>query len=352
MRSASIEPEGQPADEPTGSVLIVGEGQWRVGGLIGKGSTSLIYEADTTSDSTVVPSKVIVKILRPTSASDPCIRERFAREASLLCALSHPGLVSGIAQGTWGDRPFIVEERCPGRPLSEMLAKPGGLGIGDALTVTAGLLAVLNYLYLDGRVCAHRDIKPANIMIDDAGNPKPVDLGIAKSHLHVDDDLDTGFLGTIAYMAPEQIDDAADIDIRVDLYALGAVFFEMLNGSRAFGKGNRREILAARLSGQIPRLERKEVLAHNRHLYDACTRIIGRALAPERSDRFQTPSEFLVAIRRAQEILACERTLPGRRLVAVALEAAAFICAAIGVGILLFIAATYLGADWGGFTLL
>jgi len=170
---------------------------------IGRGATSEVWAASRT-EGTSAMERIAVKVLGSEACASPVLRERFLREGLLLCSLAHPGLVRGYGQGMVRGRPYIAQELLCGAPLSSIL-EAGPLQPTEALTVALDIAAVLNHLHFDGRVSAHRDIKPANIVVLEDGHAKLVDLGVARSVLHGEDDLDTGFLGTLAYMAPEHI---------------------------------------------------------------------------------------------------------------------------------------------------
>lgn len=175
--------------------------------------------------------------------------------------------------------------------------------------------------------CAHRDIKPSNIMCTPDGRALLVDLGVAGSALHVADDIDTGFLGTLAYMAPEQIDCAGRADIRSDLYSLGAVFHEMLTGQRAFAGERRSEVLLAHLQGGVPRVPATGEL-RDPVLRAACQRVLDATLQADPTARVQTPGQLMALIAAAQ------RTRPKRsRGVLERLSLSAQLLGTAGVGL-------------------
>lgn len=234
-----------------------------------------------------------LKLIGESFAQDRVVRERFMREGELLCRLSHPNLVKGYAVGEWQERPFFIMERIEGATIAQILQFRQQIPPREALAILRDILSALCYLSLDGRVSAHRDIKPSNIMLDTRGNAKLIDLGIAKTTLRVESELDTRFLGSFHYVAPEQIDNAACVDIRADIYALGAVFFEMCAGKRAFSGENSRAVLASHLAGTIPALPKTGVFAQDKELWRFCSKILQNTLALDCLNRFQTPSEFL-----------------------------------------------------------
>lgn len=203
----------------------------------------------------LLPDALALKVLRPECAS-PLRVERWLRESALLTELSHPNLLKGFAGGTLiarigqpagpsgqtgsAGKPalhFILTEFAEGQTLDRFA--PEQLTLDRILRIGYELSCGLNYLYLDGRVSAHRDLKPANVMVDASGQVKLLDLGIAKTRLRFSMSLDTQTVGTLRYMAPEQFGDARHVDIRADLYALGVILYELLEGPRALDGASR-----------------------------------------------------------------------------------------------------------------
>lgn len=262
---------------------------------VGRGTTSTVYLAEDQTTS----RHFALKVLSEAAFDTPTQKERFLREAEILCRVRDPGLVAGYAQGTYRGRPFLVMEYLSGGSLEGLIVK-GALPVGRALDICEQVLCALDHLRRGGHLVCHRDIKPANILLDEHGHAKLADLGIAKTYLHVTRDIETGFLGTVRYMAPEQIDDAGQADIRSDLFALGAVFFEMISGTRAFPEAERSKVLAQRLAGAIPHLPSRPEFDDNPALAAACTEILERTLAPSVLDRVQTPGELIALMEKAR----------------------------------------------------
>ena len=274
-----------------------------IGNEIGRGSTSIVCAGIMEGAD---GCRVAVKILRPSLASSPAA-ERFVREATLLCRLSHPNIVRGLGTGTivqdarQPEVPFLVLERIAGAPLDELInqrsfaAKPR-----SALELLLGISSALGYLHLDGRVQAHRDIKPANIIVCPDGTPKLIDLGIAKTHLVAGKALETRFAGTVRYMSPEQLADSSRVDIRSDIYALGIVLLEMLGCTRTWAH-DERKALAARFERTPPRLSDRDTrrlgLAGGHR--DAVDQLLAGMCAYEPHERFQTPRELTRALENA-----------------------------------------------------
>ncbi len=179
---------------------------------------------------------VALKVLSAERAGDPEWLERFSREARALARLSHPHIVQVY---DFGEKPvpYLLMEHVEGVNLRQAM-QHGGLTAREALAIVPKLCDALHYAHEHGVL--HRDIKPENILIDTEGRVKLVDFGLAKLR----DDGEMPFtltqsgakLGTLAYMAPEQVEKPAEVDHRADIYSLGVVFYEMLTGELPLGR--------------------------------------------------------------------------------------------------------------------
>ena len=205
--------------------------------LLGRGGMGAVYKARQRD----LDRYVALKILRPGLDADPGFAERFTREARALAQLNHPGIVTLYEFGkTSAGRYFILMEFVDGVNLRQLL-DAGRLSPREALAIVPPLCDALQYAHDRGLI--HRDIKPENLLIDRLGRIKIADFGIAR----LASESGTGipacppptspdlthrseFMGTPAYMAPEQRDRPAAVDHRADLYALGVVFYQMLTG--------------------------------------------------------------------------------------------------------------------------
>jgi serine/threonine-protein kinase len=159
---------------------------------------------------------VALKMLHPEHAERAEVRRRFENEARAVAALDHPNVVAAFDVGRTPDgAPFVVYELLAGDDLEARLAAQGALPIVDVLALGRGIAAGLAAAHALGIV--HRDLKPANVFVTDAGVPKILDFGVSKlaPALHLGTTTRTGaFMGTPAYMAPEQLRDAASVDTR------------------------------------------------------------------------------------------------------------------------------------------
>ena len=226
-------------------------GSYQVERLLGTGGMGEVYRArDTTLN-----RDVAIKVLLPAVTADPERLSRFSREAQVLASLNHPHIAQIYGLENASGVPALVLELVDGPTLADRIAH-GPIPIGEALPIAAQIAEALEAAHEQGII--HRDLKPANIKVREDGTVKVLDFGLAKAFdpsrstgpdpmnsptisLHA---TDVGvILGTAAYMSPEQAKGRA-VDRRADLWAFGAVLYEMLTGRRAFGGDETSEILA------------------------------------------------------------------------------------------------------------
>ena len=227
-------------------------GVYEVTSLIGEGGMGQVYRATDTK----LKRQVAIKILPPSLAADHDRLTRFQREAEVLASLNHPNIaqIHGLEESGGGTS--LVMELVEGDDLSQRLAR-GAIPLDEALPIARQIAEALEAAHEHGII--HRDLKPANIKIRPDGTVKVLDFGLAKamtpaglssadvmnSPTLVARDTQAGMiLGTAAYMAPEQARGKA-VDRRADVWAFGAVLFEMLTGKRAFPGEDITDTLAA-----------------------------------------------------------------------------------------------------------
>ena len=201
--------------------------------LIGQGGMGAVYKARQTNLDRVVA----LKILSPQLGEDPSFAERFTREARTLAKLSHPNIVTVFDFGFAESMHYLVMEYIDGVNLRETILATE-YSATEALAVISQICDALQYAHDAGVV--HRDIKPENILVDRSGVVKIADFGLAKLLSPTPEEFTlTGtrqVLGTLKYMAPEQIEKPEQVDHRADLYSLGVVFYEMLTGELPIGR--------------------------------------------------------------------------------------------------------------------
>ena len=200
-------------------------GRFVVVRLLGRGGMGKLYLARDPA----IGRQVAIKLLRDDPES-PEIRERFLREARAAGSLRHLNIVTIFDIGEHDDQPFIAMEFVDGDTLGEIIRRKDAVPLGRRLEWMETLCSGLAYAHRAGIV--HRDVKPANVMVDRDGTLKILDFGIARAG--ASGMTRTGMvLGTVCYMAPEQLSGGV-IDQRSDIFAVGAVFFELMSGRRAF----------------------------------------------------------------------------------------------------------------------
>ena len=261
--------------------------RYEIRALIGRGGMGEVYEAvDHQLDRTVA-----VKVLRPELAADRRFLTRFRREARTAARLSHPGIVGVHDIGEDDGRAFIVMEFVPGRTLGAMVHDEGGVDAARAARIGAAVADALAHAHDRGVV--HRDIAPGNIMLTPAGTVKVLDFGIARAARGSTRSGSPSAHGTAAYVAPEQARGEAS-DQRADVYALGAVLYELLAGRPPFTADTTVELVErAHTHAPAPiRSLRPDVPV-------ALDLVIARCLAKDPAERYVRAEELARALREA-----------------------------------------------------
>src|SRR5262249_48657029 len=158
----------------------------------------------------------------------PGVIERFRREVKLARRVTHQNVARVFDIGERGGEKILSMELVDGEPLSALLAREGRLQLGRVVEIASAICAGLGAAHAAGVV--HRDLKPDNVLIEKGGRVVITDFGIARAAAEGDALATASFMGTPAYMAPEQIQPVAPIDARADIYALGAMLFELSTG--------------------------------------------------------------------------------------------------------------------------
>ena len=283
---------GQPAigEVPTGTRV----GAFILGEVIGTGGMGSVYAGEHER----LGQPVAVKVLAPNLARDPELMLRFEQEARLQANLRHPNIVAvQDFLGEAGTYAFVME-RVDGRTLEEMIQQETGpIPFPRCMQIFLPVLSALSYAHQQGVV--HRDIKPSNIMIAQVGTEEVVkvaDFGIAKA-LGAAHRTATGTkMGTLHYMSPEQCRGAGDIDLRADIYSLGATLYEMATGQVPFDRDSEFQLMKAHI---------EEAPTPPSELYPgvfpAFELVIARAMAKNRDDRFENADELKAALEAIRE---------------------------------------------------
>jgi len=243
----------QQKDPLIGTVFA---GRYMVESRLGRGGMGVVYKASQTNAN----RKVVLKVLAPDWIGDPEALARFEREARGLSALQHPNIVAIHDYGSFDGRAYIVMEYVAGETLERFVKRKGRLTLADFVPIAAQVLKGLGEAHSRGII--HRDIKPANLMLCErqgrANYVKILDFGLAKLVSGSSDITKQNVLGTPTCLSPEQIK-GEKLDQRVDVYAVGILFYYMLAGVMPFAADNDASILykhvhekPAPLAGHLP----------------------------------------------------------------------------------------------------
>jgi len=309
--AAPLFPEGP--DIGRGTTL----GPYRIESRLGAGGMGQVFRATDTR----LDRPVAIKVLPTGVALDPQMRARFSREAKAVAALTHPHICTLYDVGRDDDTDFLVMECLEGETLAARLAE-GRLSLDEALAYAIHIASALDHAHTHGII--HRDLKPANVMLTASG-AKLLDFGLAKFRMAATGDIhdtqakrgvtiadprlksDAGqadgdaaavtdhgtVLGTIRYMAPEQIG-GHDVDARSDVFSFGAVAFEMLTGRPAFEGTTVADVRAAVLEHDPP-----TVSSLQPEIPPVIDGLVRRCLAKNANDRFQSAGDLIRELQHA-----------------------------------------------------
>jgi serine/threonine-protein kinase len=274
--------------ESTGDVRIGQEvGGYRVESVLGVGGMGYVYRA-VGSDGEPVALKLVKRDL----ASDPTFRRRFDREARIARQVSHPHLVPVLDSGEHDGIPFLVQ-RFVGNGTLASRVEGGPRTLDETVSVCSQVAGALDELHAHGMI--HRDIKPANILLDESEVAYITDFGLAKDTQGSLLTRPGQALGSLDYMAPEQVR-GTDVSAATDVYALGCVTFECVTGAPPFADRQGMKVLWAQLQDAPPDPREKRP-----ELPEAAAAVILRALAKEPAERQQSAGEFASQLKTASE---------------------------------------------------
>jgi len=264
-------------------------GRYHILEQLGEGGMAIVYKAYDTR----LESDVAVKVIRTENLA-PSILERalkrFEREAKALAKLTHSNIVKVLDYGEYEGKPYLVMPFLPGGTLKEQLkGKP--MPWQEAARLLIPVARALAYAHSEGMI--HRDVKPSNILITKTGDPMLTDVGIAKiidEEITVDLTGTSAAVGTPEYMAPEQVT-SKTVDQRADIYALGVVFYEMVTGHKPFTADTPMAVLFKHASEPLPRPR-----SFVPNLPDSVERILIKALAKKKEDRYQSMTDFVTVL--------------------------------------------------------
>lgn len=283
---------------------------YRVERLIGRGGMAVVYRAkDLRLDRTVA-----LKLIAPERARDDIFRRRFTHESRVAARIDHPHIVPIFEAGETDGVLYIAMRYVSGLDLRALLDRDGPLPATTAIRIAAQVASALDAAHEHDLV--HRDVKPGNILVSagtDSDHPEHVyltDFGLTKKTLSLSGFTTAGeFVGTLDYMAPEQIS-GRPVDGRCDLYSLACVVYESLAGGPPFERDDAPALLWAHQYDRPPPLtERRPGMA------PAVDDVLAKALAKVPEDRYDSCLEFVGALRAATGNAVANRAHPATQVV-------------------------------------
>jgi serine/threonine-protein kinase len=273
-------------------------------GVAGRGGQAVVLHAKERKSG----RELAVKVLRREFEGDAAVKASFQREAKLLIALRHPNIVAGEKVGAFQGRLLFLMEYVPGRSLQDLLREGKTFGEDAALFIVLQVARALHYLAQNGVV--HRDVKPANVLVTEKNDVKLIDLGFASSvgagaspgaspgTVPIDvaspgapPAASERTVGTVAYISPEQARGQADLDVRSDIYSLGATLYQLVVGELPFTGADNQEVLAAQILASLSSetLKSRKISPHMHYF-------IEKMMAKEREVRYQSPTELIADV--------------------------------------------------------
>ena len=284
---ATISGEGASSYAPGSGERQVLAKRYEIVALLGAGGMGTVYRArDLELEETVA-----LKVLRRELVDAPGILERFRREVKLARRVTHRNVARVFDIGEHEGEKFLTMEFIDGESLSALLAREGALPLARAAAIARAIAEGLASAHAAGVV--HRDLKPDNVLLARDGRVVLTDFGIARAASSIAGASSTmgGLLGTPAYMAPEQVEGRDDVDGRADVYAFGALLFELLTGDRAWPGESPFAVASARLSAPPP-----DPRSRKRSLPDAHAELVMRCLARRSEDRPTSFEQVIVSL--------------------------------------------------------
>jgi eukaryotic-like serine/threonine-protein kinase len=271
------------ASTPARHVLA---GRYEILGLVGSGGMGTVYRArDKELDEVVA-----LKLLRRDVLHDSGMLERFRQEVKLARRVTHRNVARTFDIGESDGEKFLTMELVDGEGLGTLLSREGALPLDRVVTIADGICAGLQAAHAAGII--HRDLKPDNVLLARDGRVVLTDFGIARVLSDAGRAVTVGLaLGTPAYMAPEQVEGASDLDARVDVYALGGILYECMTGERAWTGDSIWSLAAARLMQPPP-----DPRSRRPDLPEAAAQLVLRCMARKRDERFASAAEVASAL--------------------------------------------------------
>ncbi|MBD5423526.1 MAG: Stk1 family PASTA domain-containing Ser/Thr kinase [Allobaculum sp.] len=261
--------------------------RYKISGTVGQGGMAIVFLADDI----VLKRQVAIKFLRPRFANDNEAVMRFFREAKAAKLLRHPNVVEIFDVGKSDGSAYIVMEYVKGKNLKDYIANHKPIPVGQAVEIMKKLTSAI--IEAHAHHIIHRDIKPQNVLVSQFGDLKIADFGIAVTATEQNSTSITrnqAVMGSSHYLAPESATGAIP-DYRVDIYALGIVFFELLCGSVPFNGKTAAEIAIKHMQDPLPNIH-----AYNPTVTQGVENVVIKATAKSPDERYQTAQEFMDAL--------------------------------------------------------
>jgi serine/threonine-protein kinase len=257
---------------------------------IGKGSMGVVFKAKQVSVDRIVAVKVLLDVL----AQNREFISRFQREAKIAAKLSHNNIVNAIDAGTVGNHHYFVMEYVEGETIKDLLERGKVFEEKDALEIILKIADALKHAHEKGLI--HRDIKPENIMLTKDGSAKLADLGLARPTSDEKWALaEAGMaIGTPYYISPEQVRGQVDIDIRADIYCLGATLYHMVTGRVPYPGETPNEVMKQHADLDIPLTPPDHL---NTRLSGGLGEVIETMMAKDRESRYAKPEDLMLDLR-------------------------------------------------------
>jgi serine/threonine protein kinase len=265
-------------------------GRYLIQSEIGRGGMATVYQAYDPR----FKRDVAIKILPPQFLHDPSFRARFEREAQIIAAIEHPAIVPVYDYGEEAGQAYLVMRLMSGGTLSQRLEK-GPLSLSEVAQIFTRLAPALDEVHRRGII--HRDLKPSNIMFDRYGEAYLTDFGIARMAESTSALTGSSIVGTPAYMSPEQARGDVELDGRSDIYALGAILFELLSGKQPYQSTTPMGVMLKHVSDPVPRLSevRPDLPAESQGIID-------RAMAKDRLQRYASVRDMAQSLEEISHI--------------------------------------------------
>ena len=283
---ASVPPETSSSPAMSTPAHHVFAGRYEILGLVGAGGMGTVYRArDKELDEIVA-----LKLLQREVVDQPGMLDRFRQEVKLARRVTHRNVARTFDIGEHEGEKFLTMEFVEGESLSAKLARQGGLSRREGAPIIQAVCAGLAAAHAAGVV--HRDLKPDNVLVGTDGRVVLTDFGIARALSDGSAGMTVGLaLGTPMYMSPEQVEGRRDVDARADIYALGAIVYEMMTGEHPFQGDSIWAIAAARLTQPPP-----DPRSKNPDVPPAAAQIVQKCMARSRDDRYASVEEAAAAL--------------------------------------------------------